>query len=68
MPDAVFPTDWCTPRTDDLYDVYDLYDLFSVHDVDVSRQICSRSCLYDLAHVVGWTRRICMSGGPVESA
>ena len=35
------------PRTDDLY------DLFPLHDVDISRQICSRYCIVNLARVPG---------------
>ena len=29
----------------DLHDVDDLYDLFPPHDLELSRQICSRSCM-----------------------
>ena len=33
----------CTPRTDGLY------DLSPLHDPDLSRQVYSRSCIYDLS-------------------
>ena len=41
------PWNYSHPRTDDLY------NLFPLHDLDLSRQICSRTCIIP-ARVAGW--------------